>query len=299
MMKLALDGKPDKLKARLVALCFEQKAGVDFEETFAPIVKWSTVQTLVALVAQNGWKIIHLDVKTAFLNGDLRDEVFMEQPEGSHVPRQETKVYKLTRALYELCQAPRAWYEKIDTYLQSQEGFKLGVELESKPANVTFYRRIIGKQLYLTTTRPDIVYATSILSRFMSNPRKIHIDVARHVLRYLKGTQDFGILYQKGESSVVSGWTDADWTGDYESRKSTSGYLFQLGSGLIPWSSKKQPTVALSSTEAEYRSLSEGAKEAVWLQQLFKEIKSSDQIPYEKNRHNAENTHALLRRGVS
>lgn len=119
-MKLALDGKPDKLKARLVALCFEQKAGVDFEETFAPIVKWSTVQTLVALVAQNGWKIIHLDVKTAFLNGDLRDEVFMEQPEGSHVPRQETKVYKLTRALYELCQAPRAWYEKIDTYLQSQ-----------------------------------------------------------------------------------------------------------------------------------------------------------------------------------
>lgn len=85
------------------------------------------------------------------------------------------------------------------------EGFKLGVQLESEPVDVTMYRRIIGKQLYLTTTRPDIVYATGILSRYMSNPRKVHMDAARHVLRYLKGTTDFGILYRKGESSVMSG----------------------------------------------------------------------------------------------
>jgi len=101
-IKPALDGKPDKLKARLVARGFEQKAGVDFEETFAPVVKWSTVRSLVALAAQSGWKILHLDVKTAFLNRDLREEVFMEQPEGFHVPGQETKVCKLIRALYGL-----------------------------------------------------------------------------------------------------------------------------------------------------------------------------------------------------
>ena len=106
-------GSLDKHKARLVAKAFAQKVGADYEETFVPTTKWDTIQTLFALVARNSWKFHHMDVKTTFLNGDLKENVFMSQLEGFVVKGQEHKVYKLVKSLYGLIQALRAWYEKL------------------------------------------------------------------------------------------------------------------------------------------------------------------------------------------
>lgn len=107
-----------------------------------------------------------------------------------------------------------------------------------------------------------------------------HLHAVKHIYRYLKGTSEFALLYKRGEGECVCGFTDADWAGDIHNRKSTTGFVFLLGNTPITWNSKKQPTVALSSTEAEYMAITEGTKEAIWLRRLFGELKLQDlQIP--------------------
>lgn len=110
------DGSLHKHKARLVAKGYSQKQGVDFEDTFSPVARLETVRTFLALAAQLKWPIFQLDLKSAFLNGDLQEEVFVDQPEGFIVAGSEDKVYRLKKALYGLRQAPRAWYGKVDQY---------------------------------------------------------------------------------------------------------------------------------------------------------------------------------------
>jgi hypothetical protein len=117
--KPSLNGAPPRLKARLVARGFEQRFGIDFKETFAPVVKWSTICALTAYAAQLNHEIHHLDVKTAFLYGLIKEEVFMQQPQGYEIPGQPPLVCQLNRALYGLRQSPRMWYERINTFLLS------------------------------------------------------------------------------------------------------------------------------------------------------------------------------------
>ncbi len=119
-IKTHVNGSTAKFKARLVAQGFQQRAGEDFDETYAPVVKYDTLCTIIAIPSHRSWPIFHLNVKTACLNGELIEEVFIEQPEGFKVQGQEQKVCKLLKADYELRQAPRAWYTKIDDYLQHQ-----------------------------------------------------------------------------------------------------------------------------------------------------------------------------------
>lgn len=116
--KIGPDGKPTKLKARLVARGYQQTKGIDFDEVFAPVAKWKAVRMIVALSASNEWILIHLDVKTAFLNGDLQEIVFMEVPEGFQNLSTQDKVCRLKKSLYGLRQAPRAWFEKINSFLE-------------------------------------------------------------------------------------------------------------------------------------------------------------------------------------
>mgnify|MGYP001791670327 CR=1 FL=1 len=370
--KLNPDGSIQKHKARLVAKGYAQIPGVDYTETFAPVARMDTIRALIALAAQKKWKIYQLDVKSAFLNGELKDEIYVEQPEG--FLQEEGKVLRLKKALYGLKQAPKAWYTKIDGYFTHQgfrrsiseptlyiksqgnniiivslyvddlivtgnntsliEEFKkdmmdtfemsnlglmhyfLGMEIKqeeegifisqkkytedmlkkfrmqdckpvvtplipneklkkedgSKPANATNYRSLIGSLLYLTATRPDIMYATSLLSRFMESPSETHYGAAKRLLRYLQGTINYGIWYKPSPDSQIVGYTDSDWAGSQDDMKSTSGYAFTLGSGIFSWGSKKQDSVALSSAEAEYVAAAGAACQAIWLKRILADM---------------------------
>ncbi|CAL9017140.1 unnamed protein product [Prunus brigantina] len=365
--KLNLDGSVQKNKARLVAKGYSQKPGIDFNETFAPVARLDTIRTLIALAAQRGWKLFQLDVKSAFLNGVLDEEVYVDQPLGFVIKNKEDGVYRLKKALYGLKQAPRAWYDEINSYfttagfqrspseatlyvkteesgilivslyvddiiytkssrelmmefkiemmrqyemtnlgllhhflglgviqaesyiflhqkkyaktLLDKFGFKdckavatplamnekLSKEDGSEQADEGVYRQIVGSLLYLTATRPDIMFAASLLARFMHGPTRKHMGTAKRVLRYVQGTTDYGIVYKKGKEARLIGYCDSDWAGSEDDMKSTSGYAFNLGSGVFSWASIKQNSVALSTAEAEYVSAAEATAQAIWL----------------------------------
>jgi len=123
---------------------------------------------------------------------------------------------------------------------------KLSKDDGSGPANEEQYRKIVGNLLYLTATRPDIMYASSLLARFMHCPTNKHYETAKRILRYIQGTLDYGLEYVKGRSSMLIGYCDSDWSGSVDDSKSTLGYAFSFGSGVFAWASVKQHCVALS-----------------------------------------------------
>jgi hypothetical protein len=134
------------------------------------------------------------------------------------------------------------------------------------------FAKAIGTLMYLMLgTRPDIAYAVAYLSRWMANPTPTCETALKRLFRYLQGTRTLELTFQ-GELGPLVGYTDADWGGDPQTRRSTSGYTFSMGSAVISWSSKRQLTVALSSCEAEYMGETQATKEAVWLRSLLKEM---------------------------
>ncbi|KAL5582340.1 hypothetical protein UlMin_014782 [Ulmus minor] len=130
-------------------------------------------------------------------------------------------------------------------------------EYGSPKADQTKFRSLIGSLLYLTTTRPDIMYATCLLSRFMQSPTQVHYGAAKRVQRYLQGTKNYGIC---------------DWAGSVDDMRSTSGYAFTLGTGIFSWASKKQATVAQSSAKAEYIAAALTTSQVIWLKRIFKDM---------------------------
>ncbi len=139
----------------------------------------------------------------------------------------------------------------------------------------TKYQSAVGSLMYLAVcTRPDISFAVNSLAKFNSKPTKDHWSALKHVLRYLQGTKNVGICYSKDSGDII-GYTDADWAGDLDDRKSTSGYLFMLCDGAVSWKSQKQRCVALSTAEAEYVAMSAAVQESVWLHQLISELTDS------------------------
>ena len=124
------------------------------------------------------------------------------------------------------------------------------------------YRQIVGSLIYLTLTRLDIAFAVGVVSLFMQTPKKPHLEVVRRILRYVNGTIDFGLLYKKGGACKLVGYCDADYGGDHDTRQSTTGYVFNLGSRAISGCKKRQPMVSLSTTEAEYRVSAMAAQES-------------------------------------
>ncbi|KAJ0448763.1 putative RNA-directed DNA polymerase [Helianthus annuus] len=245
-VKQGEDAKGIKYKARLVAKGYSQQPGIDFQETFAPVARFETVRVILSVAANMGWLVHQMDVKSAFLNGDLNEEIYLEQPEGFVIPGKEKMVYKLHKALYGLKQAPRAWYAKID-------GFFVKNGFERSNNEPTLY------------TRKDE-------SVDIEPPSKIHLGAARRILKYVASTADYGIWYKKTQECKLVGFSDSDWAGCPDDRKSISAYIYVLGGSVVAWSSKKQATVALSSTEAEYIAASSATCEAIWLRRLLEDL---------------------------
>lgn len=370
-IKRNAQGEVQRYKARLVAKGYTQKAGIDYEEVFAPVARMETIRLLISLAAQHSWKIYQLDVKTAFLNGYLEEEIYVEQPPGYVQAGDEEKVCKLQKALYGLKQAPRAWNTRIDTYFKAngfmqcpyehamyvkkeQDGgilfvclyvddliftgnnpsmfntFKsnmmkefemtdiglmahfLGIEVkqhedgifisqrtyaadvlkkfgmekcnqvttpvesglelrknEDGDVDPTYFKSLVGSLRYLTCTRPDILYGVGLISRYMETPDQSHLNAAKRILRYLKGTIDEGLSYTPTNEFELIGYSDSDWGRDVDERKSTSGYVFFIGDSAFTWSSKKQPIVTLSTCEAEYVAANSAVCHAIWLRNML------------------------------
>ena len=149
------------------------------------------------------------------------------------------------------------------------------------------YQSAVGSIQYLSTmTRPDITFAVSNVAKYCSKPTKEHWTAVKRIVRYLKGTQNFGLLYKKSNLSSCEGFSDSDWASDVNDRKSSSGYIFQVGGTTKSRRSRKQSCVALSTTEAEYITLSQAAQEAIWLRQLYTDLQGEPPEPitvYEDN----------------
>ena len=132
------------------------------------------------------------------------------------------------------------------------------------------YQSAVGSLLYLSTrTRPDIAYAVGNVAIFSAKPTNHHWTAVKRILRYLNGTLNLGLLYSCDKEKELTGYSDADWAGDINDRKSTSGYIFQIGGAAVSWRSKKQTCVALSTAESEYMALARAFQEAIWMRQLL------------------------------
>ncbi|KAG8491981.1 hypothetical protein CXB51_015331 [Gossypium anomalum] len=387
--KYNADGSLNKHNTRLVVKGYSQQYGIDFMETFAPVARLDTIKPLFALAAQKQWRIHQLDVKSAFLNGFLKEEIFIEQPERFKVHGEEDKVYKLKKALYGLKQAPRAWYDRVDEYLsrlgfeksvnkptlfikksenetllivslyvddllvtgskeelinefkvQMQEVFEmtdlrvmtyfLGMEVNQSDQGIFIsqhaftlkilstpvaqrekltscgnqervnekeYRSLVGCLLYLPATRPDVMYVVSLLSRFIHCCDVVHFKAAKRVLRYIKGTLNYGVSFKKVKELKLIGYSVSDWAGSIDDMKSTSGYFFTLGSGAFCWSSKKQQIVAQSTAEAEYIATVAAVNQAIWLRKLLCNL-NEEQVEATEIRVDNQSTVAITKNPV-
>jgi hypothetical protein len=338
--KFHSDGSLARHKARWVVRGFSQQPGIDFDETFSPVVKPATIRIVLSIAVSRSWPIHQLDVKNAFLHGNLDEEVYCQQPPGFVDTRCPDYVCRLHKSLYGLKQAPRAWYQRFalfahrlgfvvsksdvslfiykngselayillyvddivitastDQLLQrlttqlhaefamtdlgalsfflgiavtrtsagmvlSQRQYalellqragmtdchpsatpidvkcKLSAEDGPLLADPTEYRSYAGALQYLTLTRPDIAHAVQQACLYMHAPREPHLSLVKRILRYLKGTLDLSMHLSRSSTSSLTAYSDADWAGCPDTRRSTSGYCVYLGDNLVSWSSK-------------------------------------------------------------
>ena len=150
--------------------------------------------------------------------------------------------------------------------------------------DTTMFKQAVGSLMYLTATRPDLMYGVSLISRFMANQQSSHWLAAKRILRYIQGTTDFGILYKRGRRNAgLVSYTDSNYAGDLDDRKSTSGFAFIMGSRAISWASKKQPVVSLSTTKVEYIVAALCACQCIWLRRILEQLGAEERGSTEIN----------------
>jgi hypothetical protein len=360
-------------KARLVAKGYSQVEALDFNETYAPVARLESIRILLAYATYHGFKLYQMNMKSAFLNGPIKEEVYVEQPPGFEDSEYPNHVYKLSKVLYGLKQAPRAWYECLRDFLitnglkvgkadptlftktvakdlfvcqiyvddiifgstnkstceefsrimiqkfemsmmgelkyflgfqikQLQEGTfisqtkyiqdilkKFGMK-DDKPIKTPMgtnghldlnrggksvdqkvYRSMIGYLLYLCASRPDIMLSVCMCARFQADPKEVHLRAIKRIMRYLVYTPKFALWYPKGSTFDLIGYSNAHWAGCKIDRKSTSGTCQFLGRSLVSWASKKQNSVALSTTEAEYIAVGHCCAQLLWMRQAIRD----------------------------
>ena len=346
-VKTNADGSVERCKACLVAQGYSQKEGLDYDKTFSPVVRSESFHSVITLASKNGLKLHHMDITTAFLNGNLKEEVYMKQPEGFLANGQEHLVCRLRKCIYGLKQSPRCWNQALDAQLKLM-GFKqstsdpciytsttesggllilavyvddillagksqqkiaqvkadlrklfqlkdmgelhyfLGVSepqkryglanqhipkllsrnLEWNTVNLhantpmapgtkllkateqseiidpTLYQSAVGSLLYLSGwTGLDIAFVVSQVAKFCFSPTKEHWSAVKRILRYLKGTPNYGLSYSRNDdiNGALIRYSDADWAGDVNYRKSTSGYVFMMSGAAVLLSLQRNP----------------------------------------------------------
>nr|GEU72498.1 ribonuclease H-like domain-containing protein [Tanacetum cinerariifolium] len=262
-----------RYKARLVANDSSQQFGVDFDEAFSPVVKPATICTVLILIVSRRWPIHQLDVKNAFLNGDLSETVYMHQPSGFVDARQGSQV------AYLLLYVDDIIFTASSTIILKQLINSLHREFDMTDLGALNYflgisvvHNSIGGLQYLTFTRPDLSYAVQQIFLYMHDPLEPHLAALKRILRYVHSTLDLGLyLYASSTTSLVV-YTDADWAGCPSTRRSTSGYCVFLGDNLLSWSAKRQYNLLRSSAEAEYRGVANVVAETAWLCNLLRDL---------------------------
>nr|GEZ21214.1 hypothetical protein [Tanacetum cinerariifolium] len=216
-------------KARLVAVGYSQQEWIDYDETFAHVARIVAIRLFLEYATHKDFTVYQIDVKTAFLNEILKEEVYVGQPSGFVSKQYPDHVYALDKARYGLKQAPRAWYEVLSQFLIESvptpmvEQAKLKLDLVRKPVDHTDYRSMIGSLMYVTSSRPDIMFATCKCAGYQTYPNEHHVSTVKRIFRYLKGTINLGLWYPKDFGFDLTAYSDADHAGCHLDRKSTSG----------------------------------------------------------------------------
>ncbi|GJX95599.1 retrovirus-related pol polyprotein from transposon TNT 1-94 [Tanacetum coccineum] len=289
-LKWIYKAKLDKLggilknKAWLVAHDYRQEEGIDFEESFAPVARLEAIRIFLVFAALINMVIYQMDMKTAFLNGNLWEEIYVSQPDGFVDPDNPYHVYKLKKALYGLKQSPRAWYDMLSSFLISQDF-----------SDPTLFIHRQGKESLLISQSPRGIfinqskYALESLKKYGFNtydlvdtpmvekskldedkegkavdPSYYHgmigtllyLTAIKRIFRYLRGTVNRGLWYPKDSSIALTAFAYSDHVSCQDTRRSTSGSMQFFGDRLVTWSSKRQKRAAISSTEAEYIAMS-------------------------------------------
>nr|GEV47891.1 hypothetical protein [Tanacetum cinerariifolium] len=258
------------------AIGHTQEEGIDYEEVFAPVARIEAIMLFLAYTSFMGFMVYQIDVKSAFLYGTIKEEVYVCQTLGFQDPDYPDKVYKVVKALYGLHQALELVKQKPDGIFISQDKYvadtlrKLGLtdgksastpidtekpllkDPDGEDVDVHTYRSMIGSLMYLTSSRPDIMFAVCAYDRFQVTPKASHLLAVKKIFRYLKGKPHLGLWYPKDSLFNLMAYSDSDYAGASLDRKSTTRGCQFLGCRLICWQCKKQIVVATSSTEAEY-----------------------------------------------
>ncbi|KAK4386032.1 Retrovirus-related Pol polyprotein from transposon TNT 1-94 [Sesamum angolense] len=271
----------ETFKGLLVTKGYSKQKGVEYDEIFSPVVRHTSIRTVLALVASWDLDLEQMDVKTTFLHGDLEEQIYMEQPDGFTQPRHEHLVCKLKKLLYGLKQCPRQWYKQFDSYVLqidykrdrgsrklwlSQRGYVEKVLDRFKPSKAKSVSTPLENHFKLSIEQcPKTNHEVEDMAKvpYASAVGRHHWETVKWIFRYLKGTIGHGVVFGNQQNDpLVVGYVDSYYTADLDDRRSTIGYVFTLREGPICWKSIVQSIVALSTTKAEYMAIAEAPKEA-------------------------------------
>nr|GEW81248.1 hypothetical protein [Tanacetum cinerariifolium] len=238
-------------KARLVAQGHTQEEDIDYKDVFAPIERIKAIRLCLAYASFMGFMVYQMDIKIAVLFGTIEEEVYVYQPLGFEDPDYPDKngfqKGKIDQSLFIKKQKDR---QSTNTPMDTEN--PLLKDPDGKDVDVHIYRSMIDALMYLTSSRPDIMFAVYACARFQVTPKVSHLHAVKRIFRYLKGKPHLGLWYLKDSSFNLVAYSDSDYAGASLDRKFTTGGCQFLGCRLISWKCKKQIVVATSSTEAEY-----------------------------------------------